>query len=71
MNLTRLFMWIWAGWIAYFAAAESTAFAIGRRDLTLSDFTWRFEGSGYTLARYLVAAGMIWATAHLVWGLFR
>jgi len=42
-----------------------------RPDLTLSDFTWRLEGAGWTFARYAVAATLLWAFCHLVWGMFR
>ena len=71
MKLTTAFAIGWAAWAAWFAIEEGAAFALRRPDLTLSDFTWRFEGTGWTAARYAVAAVMIWATLHLVWGLFR
>ena len=66
-----IFTWLWVGWIAYFAVVEGTAFALRRTDLTLSDFTWRFEGAGWTAARYLLAALLLWALLHLVLGWFR
>lgn len=69
--MTRVFTLVWLGWIAYFVIAEGTAFLLRRPDLTLSDFTWRVEGAGWTAARYFVAAGMVWATLHLVWHMFR
>jgi hypothetical protein len=69
--MSRLYGFLWIGWIAYFAIVEGSAFILRRTNLTLSDFTWRFEGTGWTAARYLVCVVMIWATAHLVWGLFR
>lgn len=69
--MRTIFAALWLGWIAYFATVESTAFGLGRPDLTFTDFTLRFEGAGWTAARYLVAAVMIWATLHLVLGLFR
>jgi hypothetical protein len=68
---TDVFALLWVGWIAYFAIVEGAAFMLRRTDLTLSDFTWRFEGAGWTAARYLVAAGLLWAFCHLVWGMFR
>lgn len=69
--MTRLFALLWIGWIAYFAVVEGTAFLMRRTDLTLSDFTWRLEGAGWTAARYLIAAVLLWAFCHLVWGMFR
>lgn len=69
--MTRLFALLWIGWVAYFAIVEGVAFLLRRTDLTLSDFTWRFEGAGWTAARYLVAAVLVWAALHLVFGWFR
>jgi len=69
--MNRLFALLWAGWVAYFAIVEGLAFALRRPDLTLSDFTWRFEGTGWTAARYLTAATLIWAALHLIFGWFR
>jgi len=69
--MTRIFGWMWLGWIAYFAAVEGIALVLRRPDLTLSDFTWRLEGAGWTFARYAVAATLLWAFCHLVWGMFR
>jgi len=69
--MTRVFAVLWIMWIAYFGAVEGAAFIMRRYDLTLSDFTWRLEGTGWTAARYFVAAGLLWAFFHLVWGMFR
>lgn len=69
--MNRIFAFLWIGWVAYFAIVEGLAFALRRTDLTLSDFTWRFEGAGWTAGRYLVAAILLWAALHLTFGLFR
>ena len=69
--MTRIFALLWIGWTAWFAVVEGLALALRRPDLTLSEFTWRFEGAGWTAARYLVAAVLLWATLHLVYGWFR
>jgi hypothetical protein len=69
--MNRLFGVLWIGWVVYFAIVEGVAFILRRTDLTLSDFTWRFEGAGWTAARYLVAAVLLWAALHLVFGWFR
>jgi len=69
--MTRIFALLWIGWCAYFAIVEGLAFALRRTDLTLSDFTWRLEGAGWTAGRYLVAALMLWAALHLALGWFR
>jgi hypothetical protein len=69
--VNRLFALLWIGWVAYFAIVEGTAFLLRRTDLTLSDFTWRFEGIGWTAGRYLVAAVLLWAALHLTFGWFR
>lgn len=67
----RLFTWLWIGWIAYFGLVEGAAFLLRRTDLTLSEFTWRFEGAGATAGRYLCAVVLLWALLHLVFGWFR
>lgn len=64
--MNRVYALLWLGWIAYFAIAEGSAFLMRRPQDTLSDFVWRFEGTGWTAARYLVAAVMVWAALHLV-----
>jgi hypothetical protein len=50
---------------------ELAAFAVGRTDLTITDFTLRFEGAGWTAARYVMAAFLLWALLHLTLGWFR
>lgn len=63
--------------IAYLAGAawllgwEIAALALGHPDLTISDFTWRLEGAGWTFARYFIAMALIWLTFHLTLGWFR
>lgn len=69
--MNHLFAWLWIGWIAFFAVVEGMAFVLRRPDLTLSDFTWRFEGVGWTAGRYLIAALLVWAALHLVFGWLR
>jgi hypothetical protein len=69
--MTKLFAWLWIGWAVYFAVVEGAAFLIRRTDLTLSDFTWRLEGAGWTASRYLIAAVLLWAALHLTFGWFR
>lgn len=69
--MTRVFALLWLGWAAYFGVVEGLAFLLRRPSLTLSDFVWRWEGAGWTAARYVVAALLLWALCHLVWGMFR
>jgi hypothetical protein len=63
--------------LAYVAGAawllgwEIAAFALGRDDLTISDFTWRLEGAGWTAARFFIAISLIWLTLHLSLKWFR
>ena len=62
---------------AYLAGAvwllgwELAAFALHRPDLTISDFTWRLEGIGWSAARFFIAAALIWLTLHLSLRWFR
>lgn len=62
---------------AYLAGAawllgwEISALARHRADLTISDFTWRLEGAGWSAARFFVAAALIWLTLHLSLRWFR
>lgn len=69
--MNRTFALLWIGWVAYFSIVEGLAFLLHRTDLTLSDFTWRLEGIGWTATRYLVAAVLLWAALHLTFGWFR
>lgn len=57
--------------VAWLLGWEISAFAIGRTDLTISDFTWNLEGAGFSFARYFIAAGLIWLAMHLSFGWFR
>jgi hypothetical protein len=69
--MTRLWAIAWIAWIAWFFAWEITALALRKPALTLSDFTWRLEGTGWTIGRYFILAGLIWATLHLAFGWLR
>lgn len=63
--------------VAYLAGAlwllgwELSAFAIRRTDLTMSDLWWGLEGHGWTFARYVMLASLLWLLFHLVFGWFR
>lgn len=69
--MTRLFMIAYLAGAAWLLGWELTAIAIGRADLTISDFTWHLEGAGWTAARYFTAAALIWLTFHLSFQWFR
>ena len=71
MTKEQLWASAWIFLVAWFVAWEGLAFALRRTDLTLSDFVWRLEGTGWTFARYFILAGLIWLTAHMVWGMFK
>lgn len=65
MNLRELYAGAYIAGVLWLAGWELSAFAIGRHDLTISDMTWDFEGNGWTAARFLVLAALIWLTLHL------
>ncbi len=71
--MTRLYPWVWIALAAWFVIWETTAFAIGRHDLTLSDYVWRLEevNARWTFLRYLIAAVTLWLFFHLTFGWFR
>jgi hypothetical protein len=69
--VTRLFMTAYLLGAAWLLGWEITALALGRDDLTISDFTWRLEGAGWTVARHFTAAALIWLTFHLTLRWFR
>jgi len=71
VNLQRVFIIAYLAGVAWLLGWELTAFAIGRHDLTISDFTWRLEGVGWSFARFFIAAGLIWLTLHLSLRWFR
>jgi branched-subunit amino acid ABC-type transport system permease component len=71
MDAQKLFLGAYVGGAAWLLGWEIAAFGIGRRDLTISDFTWRLEGAGWTAARYFVLIAMVWLTLHLVWKVLR
>lgn len=65
MRLSVLYMSAYLFGIAWLLGWEISAFAIKRTDLTISDFTWRLEGIGWSASRFFIAAGLIWLTLHL------
>jgi hypothetical protein len=69
--MQRLFITAYLAGVAWLLAWEFTAFAIHRHDLTISDFTWKLEGAGWSFARFFIAAGLIWLTLHLSLRWFR
>lgn len=71
MTLTRIFAAGWVIWIVLGASLEAAAFALRRTDLTLSEFTWRLEGPGWTAGRYLLVAGLVFLLLHLAFGWLR
>jgi len=66
-----LYISVYLAGVAWLLGWEISALAIGRHDLTISDFTWTLEGPGWTVARFFIAAGLIWLTLHLSLGWFR
>lgn len=70
-TMQKLYMLAYLGGVAWLLGWELSAFAIGRTDLTISDFTWQLEGIGWTAARYLIFAGLLWLTFHLSFRWFR
>lgn len=71
MNLERLYMVAYLAGAGWLGGWELSAFAIHRDDLTISDFTWRLEGVGWSFARFFIAATLIWLTLHLSLRWFR
>ena len=69
--MTRLYMVAYLAGVAWLLGWEFSALARGRTDLTISDFTWRLEGAGWSFARFFIAAGLIWLTLHLSLKWFR
>lgn len=65
MTVRQLFIAAYVFGFTWLAGWELAAFAIGRHDLTISDLTWDWEGIGWTAARFLVLASLIWLTLHL------
>jgi hypothetical protein len=56
---------------AWLVGWEASAFFMHADWLTISDFTWRLEGPGWSAARFFIAASLIWLTLHLSLGWFR
>lgn len=71
MTSQKLFLVAYFFGAAWLLGWEFAAFAIGRRDLTISDFTWALEGAGWSFARFFIAAALIWLTLHLSLGWFK
>ena len=71
MNLEKLYVIAYLAGAAWLIGWEISAFAIGRANLTISDMTWTLEGTGWSFARYFIAAVLIWLTLHLSVGWFR
>lgn len=65
MSKTVLYMSAYLIGVAWLLGWEISAFVIRRSDLTISDFTWRLEGVGWSAARFFIAAGLVWLTLHL------
>lgn len=71
MTVEKIFLtayFIGAGWLI---AWEIAALASGHPEWTISDFTWRLEGPGWSFARFFIAATLIWLTFHLSAGWFK
>ena len=71
MNLEKTYILAYVLGAAWLLGWELSAFAIGRHDLTISDFTWQLEGAGWSFARFFIAASLVWLTLHLSLGWFR
>lgn len=71
MNLQKVYIVAYLIGAAWLLGWEISAFAIGRHDLTISDFTWQLEGVGWSFARFFIAAALIWLTLHLSLGWFK
>ena len=69
--MTRLYISAYLVGVAWLLGWELSAIAQRRDDLTISDFTWRLEGAGWSAARFFIAAGLIWLTLHLSLKWFR
>lgn len=69
--LQRVYLIAYLAGVAWLLGWEISAFVIRRHDLTISDFTWRLEGVGWSAARFFIAAGLIWLTLHLSLRWFR
>jgi hypothetical protein len=71
MAMQKLYLLAYLTGVIWLLSWEISAFAIHRTDLTISDFTWRLEGIGWSFARYLIFTGLLWLTVHLSFGWFR
>lgn len=69
--MARLWLLAYLGGVLWLIGWELAAFAIKRPDLTISDFTWKLEGVGWSAARFAVAASLVWLTLHLSLRWFR
>jgi hypothetical protein len=69
--MERLYMGAYLAGAAWLLGWEVSALVRHRPDLTISDFTWRLEGAGWSFARFFIAATLIWLTLHLSLKWFR
>ncbi len=71
MARERLYMLAYLSGAAWLIGWEASAFFTGHHEVTISDFTWRLEGLGWSFSRFFIAAALIWLTLHLSLGWFK
>lgn len=71
MTRDRLYMVAYLLGAAWLLGWELSAIFTHHDEVTISDFTWRLEGVGWSAARYFIAAALIWLTFHLTLKWFR
>lgn len=69
--MKALYSCLWLAWVGAFFLIEFSALLGAGAQYTLSDYVWRMEGAGWSFARYVVAALLIFLAGHFLFRWFR